>query len=309
MSSPAGWHRDPSGKFDHRYWDGLRWTEHVSKGGQQMLDPVDAAEPAQASTVSEPDNGDPSMGDWQTPDHDNHDSGMGGFGGIDIGEDATPKIAADQMSRAGLTTGQTQGGGTLFTEPILLVNQKTKLIEVNAEYTVMDQHGNRIGAVREVGQSTARKVVRVVSNIDQFMKHRFEVVDATGAVVLELERPGKVFKSKVLVSKPATGPLGAIVQENVFGKIRFRLEVGGQRVGSINAENWRAWNFSIRDSQEQEVARITKTWEGLARTLFTTADRYVVQLHSPLQDPLLSMVVASAVSVDTALKQDSRGLN
>ena len=56
------------------------------------------------------------------------------------------------------------------------------------------------------------------------------------------------------------------------------------------------------------MARITKTWEGLAKTMFTTADNYVLQIHAPLADPIRSLVVASAVSVDLALKQDSRGL-
>jgi hypothetical protein len=43
--------------------------------------------------------------------------------------------------------------------------------------------------------------------------------------------------------------------------------------------------------------------------LFTTADHYVLQLHKKLEDPLLSLVVASALCVDTALKQDKRGFN
>jgi hypothetical protein len=62
------------------------------------------------------------------------------------------------------------------------------------------------------------------------------------------------------------------VQANVFGKIRFDLVADGQLVGAIQAENWRAWNFAITDAAGTEVARITKKWEGLARTLFTTAD-------------------------------------
>ena len=95
----------------------------------------------------------------------------------------------------------------------------------------------------------------------------------------------------------------------MIGKIHFSLQVGGQAVGSINAENWRAWNFNIQDASGQEVARINKTWEGLAKTLFTTADNYVLQLHRPLDEPLRSLVVASALTVDTALKQDSRGLS
>ena len=36
---PAGWYPDPSSRFALRYWDGTRWTEHVSRGGQQSTDP------------------------------------------------------------------------------------------------------------------------------------------------------------------------------------------------------------------------------------------------------------------------------
>jgi hypothetical protein len=68
----------------------------------------------------------------------------------------------------------------------------------------------------------------------------------------------------------------------MVGKIHFGLLVDGQRLGSINAENWRAWNFNIQDAQGAEVARITKTWEGLAKTMFTTADNYVVQISPAL---------------------------
>ena len=36
---PAGWYPDPSSRFELRYWDGTRWTEHGSRGGQQSTDP------------------------------------------------------------------------------------------------------------------------------------------------------------------------------------------------------------------------------------------------------------------------------
>jgi Domain of unknown function (DUF4328)/Protein of unknown function (DUF2510) len=39
-SAPAAWHPDPTGRFDHRYWDGTEWTEHVSRGGVQQTDPL-----------------------------------------------------------------------------------------------------------------------------------------------------------------------------------------------------------------------------------------------------------------------------
>lgn len=39
-SVPAQWAADPMNRFELRYWDGTRWTEHVSRAGQQYVDPI-----------------------------------------------------------------------------------------------------------------------------------------------------------------------------------------------------------------------------------------------------------------------------
>jgi uncharacterized protein YxjI len=231
-----------------------------------------------------------------------------------VGAPAVPTVrrSADKIrrdvARAGAEGAATPGGGTPLTEPVLVVNQKAKILELTSEYAVFDRDATQIGAVRQVGQSTARKALRLLTSLDQFLTHRLEIVDMGGRVLLRLTRPAKLLKSRVVVEDASGGEIGQIVQQNVVGKIRFSLEAGGQAYGSINAENWRAWNFNIQDQTGAEVARITKTWEGLAKTMFTTADNYVVQIHRPLEDPLRSLVVAAALGVDTALKQDARGL-
>ncbi|MER5218383.1 phospholipid scramblase-related protein [Streptomyces sp. NPDC002838] len=273
-NTPAGWYPDPHGAAQTlRYWDGARWTEHTNPAQQ-------ASPPQQAQAA-------PQMP--QQP----------------AGPD--PRVQRQVRQQAGVAAGG-PGGGSLFTEPVLVVNQKAKLIELTNEYKVMDQNGNQLGSVVQVGQSALKKVLRFVASIDQFMTHRLEIRDAYGQPVLLLTRPRKFLKSRVIVQRPDGQPVGEIVQQNVIGKINFAMNVDGQRVGAIKAENWRAWNFAIVDHTENEVARITKTWEGLAKTMFTTADNYVLQIHYQLPEPLLSLVVATALTVDTALKQDSRGL-
>ncbi|MFJ9559271.1 LURP-one-related/scramblase family protein [Streptomyces fuscichromogenes] len=218
-----------------------------------------------------------------------------------------PRVKHQVQQQAGIAA-SLPGGGTLFSEPVLVVNQKAKLIELTNEYKVMDQHGSQLGSVVEVGQSALRKIVRFISNWDQYFRHRLEIRDAQGQPVLQLTRPAKIFKSRVIVTRPDGAPVGEIVQQNVFGKIDFAINAGGQQIGAIKAENWRAWNFAVVDHAGTEVARITKTWEGLAKTMFTTADNYVLKIHQQLPEPLLSLVIATALTVDTALKQDARGL-
>lgn len=268
---PANWYPDPAGRHELRYYDGSQWTEHVSSAGKQSIDPMVAP------------------------------SGP-------VVTHSTAKVQ-QQVAKAGVEAGAAVGSGTIFSEPVLVVNQKAKLIEINNEYAIYDQHGSQLGAIRQVGQSAAKKVARALLNVDQFMTHSLQIVDMAGAVQLTVTRPRKVFKSRFLVGDGAGREVGQIVQKNMVGKIRFGFEADGREVGSLNAQNWRAWDFVVLDESGDEVARIKKTWEGLARTMFTTADNYVVRVHRPLEEPLRSMVIASALSVDTALKQDNRGFN
>ncbi|MBW5254972.1 DUF2510 domain-containing protein [Streptomyces sp. P01-B04] len=280
----AGWYPDPHGAPQLlRYWDGSQWTEHTNPaGGQQQ-----AQAPAQV----------PQQQAYQQQAAQAHQ------------QQAQPQHQSAAVPQQGMPQqGGAPGAGTLFNQQVLVVNQKAKLIEVTNEYSVFDQQGNTLGSVIQVGQSAMRKVLRFVSSIDQYLTHRLEIRDAYGRPQLLLTRPAKFIKSKVIVQRPDGQPVGEIVQQNAIGKINFAIMVDGQKVGAIKAENWRAWNFAIVDHNEAEIARITKTWEGLAKTMFTTADNYVLQIHYQLPEPLLSLVVATALTVDTALKQDARGL-
>jgi len=282
-TTPANWYPDPTNRHQLRYWNGSAWTDHVSDNGVQGSDPV------QPRGLDRVDNA------------------------LTVGNEGDPNKIQQQLygegkyRSAGIQGAAFQGGGSIFTEPILVVNQKAKIIELNNQYSVFNKDGQQIAAVNQVGQSAAKKAMRLLTSLDQFMTHKLEITDPVGRVLLRLTRPAKVFKSTVVVSDGNDQEIGRIVQENVFGKIHFALQAGGHTYGAIKAENWRAWNFRIEDHTGQEVARITKTFEGVAKTLFTTADNYVVQLHTQLPQPLNSLVVASALSVDTALKQDSRG--
>lgn len=49
QASGAGWHPDPSGRHQQRYWDGTTWTDAVADGGNQSSDPFTAAPPGAAT--------------------------------------------------------------------------------------------------------------------------------------------------------------------------------------------------------------------------------------------------------------------
>jgi hypothetical protein len=159
----------------------------------------------------------------------------------------------------------------LLNRNVLVISQKPKFVEMTNEYEITDESGAHLGAIRQEGQSKARKLLRLVMNGD-------------GA------------------------GLGKIVQENIVGKKRFRLAgPADETLGSIDAENWRSWDFAIRDASGSEVGRITKKWAGILREGFTTADRYLLNISGEVSAGLRGLMVASAAGIDTALKQDDTG--
>jgi uncharacterized protein YxjI len=198
----------------------------------------------------------------------------------------------------------------LLTTDRLVISQKAKLIELTNQYVIRDGEGGELGYVQEEGQSKARKVLRFVTDVDQFLTHRLAIYEVDGTKILQMTRPAKLLKSRLQVQDGAGRPVGEIVQENVFGKIRFDLvSSGGASVGEIKAENWRAWDFAIVDATGTEVARIDKKFVGVFKAVFTAADNYIVDLQTSLRGDLRLLAIAAATAVDTALKQDPRGFD
>lgn len=60
--APANWYPDPLQRYEHRYWDGQRWTEHVATGGQVSSDPLEAAGTPAETTAARTEGADAGTG-------------------------------------------------------------------------------------------------------------------------------------------------------------------------------------------------------------------------------------------------------
>ena len=184
-----------------------------------------------------------------------------------------------------------------------MVNQKAKLFEGSTNFTVYRGDGTEIAAVRQVGQSAVGKLLKATSRFDMLMSATFEIVDRSGAVQLVIEKPRTFLKGRVSVHRPDGGEIGQIVTKLRLGKARFLLNVGDSQIGEIDAQNFRGWDFAITDANGGKVGRISKTWAGFGKEMFTNADNYVVEIDRAVADPLRSLMVASALTIDALMKQ------
>jgi uncharacterized protein YxjI len=191
--------------------------------------------------------------------------------------------------------------GRLLDHSSFIVDQKAKLIELRNEYSIYDDGGNTIGSVKQIGQSALIRVLRLFIKTDSLLGITLEIREASGAVALLLRKPA--FRITCTISSPNGTAIGRIAAKIRVGKVRMAIaDPSGNMLGEIRAENLRAWNFNVQDAQGRLIARVDKKWAG-ARELFTTADKYRVELDPNLGDPLRSLVVASCLAIDTLLKQ------
>lgn len=271
------WYPDPFGRHELRWWDGHGWTQHVASQGRKLTDPPvpspprPALQPTNASIV-------------QPPRRD----------------------VQRQVGIIGVGKGAQLGVGPLFTEPVLVVNQKAKLFEVKAEYAVYNQQGQQIGKVRQIGENFLKKQLTPIP--EENRARRLQIVDMNDQVVLAITRPAMILKSTVTVTAADGTLVGQIVQKNlgIIRNVHLDLVAGGRRLGSLNAEDWYAWDFNVTDMVGNEIARITKTWAGMHREWFTKADHYVVQIHRPVEGPLRSLLLATALAIDIVFRQGNR---
>lgn len=196
----------------------------------------------------------------------------------------------------------------LLTQNRFFVNQKIKLIELTNEFKIRDEAGNEIGAIKEEGQSVLKKVARFATNLDSMMTHKYGIYDADGTKIVELVRPRAFVFSKVLVQDGNGQEIGRLEQaRKVFKKVRFSVVgTAGEELAAIQAENWRAWNFTITGPNDQPLGSISKNWGGAVKEIFTTADNYMVEIDPSVTGNLRLLLLAAACGIDTALKQNDK---
>jgi uncharacterized protein YxjI len=214
--TPAGWHPDPSGRHELRYWDG-HWTPHVSSRGKQAYDmlpgqPVVPARPTAPTTQPGPPQ--------QAAPAPASDAGAPQAPApyvepAPVQPARVSRKVERQVRRVGADRSRS-GGGTLLTEDVLVVNQKAKLIGSTLAYDVYDQRGQRLGAFQEVRRDlTAVMGERMRGRSDSDRTYRFQVVDAQGRVLMAMTRPEQWFtlKSSMAIEGPDGTTIGQIAQE------------------------------------------------------------------------------------------------
>lgn len=244
-----GWHKDPYGRHDLRFFDGQKWTPYVRDGSVNGFD--------------EP--GDPVL---------------------------------EALAHAARSP--------VLDERLLVVGRGTESYRRWSDRVVHRPDGHRVGLLRRVALTgdSPHPGVRSPVPLDQTKYDVVELLDDDNALQLTLIRPLGVPRVSVGVCDATGDDAGRIVEQSLLNRrtTYSLLAPTGGFLGELQADDWSVYDLRVVDSQGAQVATINRDFTGLDRTRFPNREDYVVRVTRPLHEPLRTLVMACALSLELIVR-------
>jgi len=85
----------------------------------------------------------------------------------------------------------------------------------------------------------------------------------------------------------------------------FRVfDANGNEIALVKGD-WKGRNFRFLDPSQNEIGKISQQWAGLAKEMFTSADRYVISLHEQPSPGKAILLLAAGLAIDTVFKESN----
>ena len=191
---------------------------------------------------------------------------------------------------------------TFFSNNTFVFDENIAAFKLSNAYRVYNKDGVEIGAIQEHKSLWHILLSFVLSN--SMMPFELNILNADGKRVAQLKRGITLFMSKVQIFNEAGASIGSFKQQFTLMKPKFTLRDNvGTEIATIKGD-WKAWNFEIKDAAGNQVGTIDKKWNGIAKELFTTADKYAVNIDPTVKDENIRIAIASvAAAIDMILKE------
>lgn len=189
-----------------------------------------------------------------------------------------------------------------FLKNTFVIDEKVAAFKLSNAYRVYDDKGREIGAIQE-HKSIFRILLGLFLN-DSMLPFELNILNEDGRRVAQLKRGVTLFMSQVRIFDEMGRVVGSFQQKFTLLKPKFKLvDTLGHEIATIKGD-WKAWKFDITDASGLVIGSVTKSWNGLAKELFTTADKYVVNIDASVTDERQRIAIASvAAAIDMILKE------
>ncbi|MEI9917480.1 MAG: phospholipid scramblase-related protein [Bacteroidota bacterium] len=182
------------------------------------------------------------------------------------------------------------------------IDEKVNLFKFENQYKVFNEKGENIGSINQT-LSVGAKVLRLVLN-KAMLPFKLEIKDSNGMLMASISRGWTFWMSKIIISSGDGKEIGSVRQKFKLFKPTFKIFNHEEKQVAEITGDWTAWNFVISNENNAQIGTISKKWAGAMKEIFTTADKYVVNLDSSYSNMMNKIIVLSAaITIDMVLKE------
>lgn len=182
------------------------------------------------------------------------------------------------------------------------IDEKVNFFKFENVYQVYNDSGQSIGSVRQK-ISLGHKVLRILIN-KAILPFKLEIVNTDEQLEATISRGWTFFMSKIQIHDANENLIGAVNQKFKFFKPVFKIFNNSEiQIAEISGD-WKAWNFTIKNESGAQIGTISKKWAGAMKEIFTSADKYNVNIDSHYANQQNKVtILASAITIDMVLKE------
>lgn len=194
------------------------------------------------------------------------------------------------MTETGSPSGAHVVPPPLLTAPELVVVQRAKVFSSRAEYDIYAPDGTALGSVHQDPGSGA-------GIFGQLAHITYEILGADGALLMRMVKPGAIGRVRFEVTWANGQEVGVIEQENLLFAPQFDLTATDGTTVRLSGGSMLSWDWTIEGPGGTALGSVTKQLAGLAE-MFSSADRFIVQLSPQLTGWVRPLTVVATVCLD-----------
>jgi uncharacterized protein YxjI len=182
------------------------------------------------------------------------------------------------------------------------IDEKVNFFNFENTYQIYNEKGENIGAIKQK-LSTGQKIFRLLLN-KAMLPFLLEIKNSDDQLEASISRGWTFFMSKITIKDVQGNTIGTIKQKFKLFKPTFKIyNPSDILIAEINGD-WKAWNFKIIDASNNQIGTISKKWAGAMKEIFTSADKYNVNIESNYSNIENKIVILSgAITIDMVLKE------
>jgi hypothetical protein len=189
-----------------------------------------------------------------------------------------------------------------FESNTYFIDEKVNFFKFENCYQIYNDKGENIGAIKQKLNIGQKLLSLLISKT--MLPFFLEIRDSNDNLEVTISRGWTFLLSKITIKNAQDEAIGYIKQKFKLFSPTFNIFNTSEELIAEISGDWKAWNFTINDAANNQIGSISKKWAGAMKELFTTADKYNVQIeenYANLENKIA--ILAGAITIDMVLKE------